>query len=268
MSLFNPTRDQVREFFFGVWAKSRAGEPLTPLESMALAIVLEHPEYHEVLGDPERYRDREWTPEGGETNPFLHLSMHLAIEEQLSIDQPPGHPRGRAPLAAKHDSEHDARHAVMDCLAEQVWQAQRNGVAFDNAAYLDCLDATHRAAPDAALRHRAVSGTASARAPRLVQPRAEGDDLLARGEGMRSMLAALPLAAAARELREEARRVVVPLRVEAARGIVADDDVGRDRDREPREVRAVREVEVVEVEAVEGDGIEADRLDGAPRAPR
>ena len=90
MSLFNPSRDQVREFFFGLWAKSRAGEALTPLESMALAIVMEHPEYHGVLADPERHREREWRPEGGETNPFLHLSMHLAIEEQLSIDQPPG----------------------------------------------------------------------------------------------------------------------------------------------------------------------------------
>lgn len=140
MSLFNPSRDQVREFFFGLWAKSRAGQSLTALESMALAIAMEHPEYLEVLGDPERYRDREWRPEGGETNPFLHLSMHLAIEEQLSIDQPPGIREAVRRLAAKHGSEHDAKHVVMECLAEQVWQAQRNGVAFDNAAYLACLD--------------------------------------------------------------------------------------------------------------------------------
>jgi hypothetical protein len=140
MSLFNPTRDQVREFFFGLWAKSRAGETLSPLESMALAIVMEHPEYHEVLADPERYRDREWRPEGGETNPFLHLSMHLAIEEQLSIDQPPGIREAVRRLAARLDADHDARHEVMDCLAEQVWQAQRNGVAFDNGAYLACLE--------------------------------------------------------------------------------------------------------------------------------
>ena len=139
MSLFNPTRDEVREFFFGLWAKSRAGEALTPLESMALAIVLEHPEYHEVLGDPERHREREWRPEGGETNPFLHLSLHLAIEEQVSIDQPPGIREAVGRLAAKHGSEHEARHAVMDCLAEVVWQAQRNAAPFDNATYLDCL---------------------------------------------------------------------------------------------------------------------------------
>jgi hypothetical protein len=139
MSLFNPSRDQVREFFFGLWAKSRAGEPLTPLEAMALAIVMEHPEYHGVLADPERHRDREWPPEGGETNPFLHLSMHLALEEQLSIDQPPGIREALRRLAARHDSEHEARHAAIDCLAEVVWQAQRNAVPFDNATYLACL---------------------------------------------------------------------------------------------------------------------------------
>ncbi|HQW37335.1 MAG TPA: DUF1841 family protein [Usitatibacteraceae bacterium] len=141
MSLFNPTRDQVREFFFGLWARSQAGEALTPLESMALALVMEHPEYHAVLSDPDRYREREWRPEGGETNPFLHLSMHLAIEEQLSIDQPPGIRDAVQRLAAKSGSAHEARHAVMDCLAEQVWQAQRNGAPFDNAAYLGCLAA-------------------------------------------------------------------------------------------------------------------------------
>ena len=139
MSLFNPTRDQAREFFFGLWAKSQAGEPLTPLESMALAIVVEHPEYHEVLANPGRYRDREWKPEGGETNPFLHLSLHLAIEEQVSIDQPPGIREAIRALAAKRDSWHEARHAAMECLAEVVWQAQRNAASFDNASYLDCL---------------------------------------------------------------------------------------------------------------------------------
>ena len=137
--MFNPTRDQARDFLFDLWAKHRAQAPLTPLESMALDVVLQHPEYHGVLGDPEHYRDREWRPEGGETNPFLHLSMHLAIEEQLSIDQPPGIRDAVGALARRHGSAHDARHDVMDCLAEVVWQAQRNARPFDNAAYLDCL---------------------------------------------------------------------------------------------------------------------------------
>jgi len=137
--MFNPTRDQARTFLFDLWDKHRSGAALTSLESIALAVILEHPEYHAVLGDRERYLDRDWQPEGGETNPFLHLQMHLAIEEQVSIDQPPGIRAAVDALARKRDSSHDARHDVMDCLAEVIWQAQRNGTAFDNAAYLTCL---------------------------------------------------------------------------------------------------------------------------------
>jgi uncharacterized protein DUF1841 len=138
--MFNPTRDQSREFLFDLWDKHRGKAPLTPLESMALAIVLEHPEYHRVLEDRERYLDREWKPEGGATNPFLHMSMHLAIEEQVAIDQPPGIRSAVEKLAARHGSMHGAQHDVMDCLAEVIWQAQRNGAGFDNATYLQCLD--------------------------------------------------------------------------------------------------------------------------------
>ena len=137
--MFNPSRDQARAFLFDTWAKHRAQAPLTPLESMTLSILLEHPEYHAFLEDRERYLDRDWHPEDGATNPFLHISMHLAIEEQVSIDQPPGIRDAVTTLARRLDSEHEARHEVMECLAEMVWQSQRNGVAFDNAAYLDCL---------------------------------------------------------------------------------------------------------------------------------
>lgn len=137
--MFDPSRDQARAFLFDLWAKHRAGAGLTPLESVALAIVLEHPEYHAVLDDRERYLDRDWKPEGGETNPFLHLAMHLAIEEQLSIDQPPGIRAAVQALERRRGSSHDARHDVMDCLAEMVWNAQRHGTGFDNAPYLDCV---------------------------------------------------------------------------------------------------------------------------------
>jgi hypothetical protein len=137
--MFNPTRDQARDFLFDLWEKHRAQAPLTPLESVALAVILEHPEYQAMLADPERYRAREWKPEGGETNPFLHMMMHLAIEEQVSIDQPPGIRAAIEALSRRRDSPHGARHDVMDCLAEIIWQAQRNGATFDNAAYLDCV---------------------------------------------------------------------------------------------------------------------------------
>jgi hypothetical protein len=137
--MFSPSRGEARDFLFDLWEKHRADAPLTPLERMALAVILEHPEYQEMLASPERHREREWRPEGGETNPFLHLMMHLAIEEQASIDQPPGIRAALERLARLRGSAHDARHDVMDCLAEMIWQAQRNAVPFDNAAYLDCL---------------------------------------------------------------------------------------------------------------------------------
>ena len=137
--MFNPTRDQAREFLFDLWAKHRAGTALTALESMALAVVLEHPEYHAILADRERYLDRDWKPEGGESNPFLHLQMHLAIEEQVSIDQPPGIRAAIEALAARRGSMHAARHEVLECLGEMIWQAQRHGTGFDNSAYLDCV---------------------------------------------------------------------------------------------------------------------------------
>ena len=137
--MFNPSRSQAREFLFELWEKHAAGAPLTPLVSMAIAVILEHPEYHAYLADRERYLERDWRPEGGETNPFLHLQMHLAIEEQVSIDQPPGIRQAVEALARRRDSAHDARHDVMDCLAEMVWNAQRHGAPFDNEAYLDCL---------------------------------------------------------------------------------------------------------------------------------
>lgn len=137
--MFNPSRDQARTFLFDLWARHRAGAPLTPLETMALAVILEHPEYHPVLDDRERYLDRDWRPEDGDTNPFLHIQMHLAIEEQVSIDQPPGIRDAVATLARRRGSEHAARHDVMECLAETIWNAQRHGDRFDNEAYVECV---------------------------------------------------------------------------------------------------------------------------------
>jgi hypothetical protein len=138
--MFQPTRDQARQFFFDAWVKYRAEQPLSDLEKLALQVILEHPEYHRVLDDPERHRERDWTPEMGETNPFLHLSMHLAIREQLSVDQPPGIRARFERLRAQAGSEHDALHAVMECLGEMLWQAQRAGAAPDPAVYFACLD--------------------------------------------------------------------------------------------------------------------------------
>jgi hypothetical protein len=137
--MFNPSRDQVRQFFFDAWRKHREREVLAGMDLLAVDIILLHPEYHAVLDDPERYQEREYHPEAGDTNPFLHMSMHLAIEEQLSVDQPPGIRLEFTRIASKSGDRHAACHAVMECLAETVWRAQRDGTAPDAVAYLECL---------------------------------------------------------------------------------------------------------------------------------
>lgn len=138
--MFAPSRDQARQFFFETWRKYRQREILSGLEDLALEVILQHPEYHRMLEDPDRYRDQDYLPEAGDTNPFLHMGMHLAIKEQLSIDQPPGIRERFRRLADKTGSEHDATHITMECLAEMLWQAQRNQAAPDASLYLDCLD--------------------------------------------------------------------------------------------------------------------------------
>jgi hypothetical protein len=138
--MFNPSRDQVRQFFFDVWAKYRAGHPLMGAEQPALDAVLAHPEYHALLDQPERYKERDYLPESGETNPFLHLSMHLAIAEQLSVDQPPGIVERYQRLLKRLGDPMQAQHAIIDCLGEMIWQVQRHQTPFDSVAYLRCLD--------------------------------------------------------------------------------------------------------------------------------
>lgn len=133
--MFNPSRDEVRSFFIETWRKERAGEVLTPLEAVAADWINEHPEYHDVLAQPDGAA-RDYTPEEGQTNPFLHLSMHLAISEQLSIDQPPGIRAAHERLAARLDSSHEAQHAIMECIGETLWEAQRSGLPHDTDAYL------------------------------------------------------------------------------------------------------------------------------------
>jgi len=138
--MFNPTRDEARNFLFESWRKRRANELLTPLEDLAAQLIAKHPEYFSVLEDPQQYQDKDYQPEQGTTNPFLHLMMHLTIEEQISIDQPPGIREHFARLTRKLDSEHEAQHRMMECLSEMIWQAQRNRTQPDAAVYFSCLD--------------------------------------------------------------------------------------------------------------------------------
>jgi len=138
--LFNPTRDEARNFLFESWRKHRARELLTPLEGLAAQLIARHPEYFAVLENPEQHQEKDYLPEQGESNPFLHLMMHLTIEEQISIDQPAGIRAQFVRLAHKLASEHDAQHRMMECLGEMIWQAQRNRTQPDAAIYFACLE--------------------------------------------------------------------------------------------------------------------------------
>ncbi|WP_122153997.1 DUF1841 family protein [Paraburkholderia sp.] len=138
--MFNPSRDEVRSFFTETWRKQREGAILTPLEAIAADWIVEHPEYHTELTDGEAASAQDYSPERGQSNPFLHLSMHLAISEQLSIDQPPGIRAAHERLAGRLGSAHDAQHAIMECLGETLWEAQRTGTPPDTDAYLQRIE--------------------------------------------------------------------------------------------------------------------------------
>ena len=138
--MFTPSREQARQLFFDAWRKYQQREMLSAMEDMALEVVLLHPEYQRILEMPEQYQQKDYLPEMGDINPFLHMSMHVAIKEQLSIDQPSGIRQRFQRLLLKTGDEHVATHQVMECLAEMIWQAQRNQAAPDEAVYFECLD--------------------------------------------------------------------------------------------------------------------------------
>ena len=137
--MFNPSRDQVRRFFCEAWRKHRAREILDGAEAVAADLITHHPEYHALLENPEAAVEKDFTPESGQMNPFLHLSLHLAIHEQVSIDQPPGIRSAFNRLRAKME-DHAAEHVLVECLGESIWRAQRAGGPLDAAAYVDRIN--------------------------------------------------------------------------------------------------------------------------------
>ncbi|HEX9173285.1 MAG TPA: DUF1841 family protein [Telluria sp.] len=136
--MFTPSSHDVRRFFCEALRKQRAGDILTPMDAIAADWIAEHPEYHEALADVDAAIARDYSVEGGEANPFLHLSMHLSIAEQVSVDQPRG-------IRAAHDAlvqrrgQHDAHHEIMECLGEMIWKSQRAGLPPDTEAYIECV---------------------------------------------------------------------------------------------------------------------------------
>ena len=137
--MFAPGPADVRAFFVEAGRKRGAGAPLTPLETIAADWIAAHPEYAADLADAERARAAVYPAEAGRENPFLHLSMHLSISEQVSIDQPAGIRQAFELLAARLGSAHAAQHEVMECLGRMLWDAQRSSRPPDGAAYIDCV---------------------------------------------------------------------------------------------------------------------------------
>ena len=137
--MFTPSQADVRQFFCSVHAKVQAGRPLEAIETIASLWLDEHPEYHADMADADAALLRMYDVEAGKTNPFLHLSMHLSISEQCSIDQPRGIRQAVELLAARRGSLHDAHHEAMDCLGQMIWESQRASRPPDGAAYIECI---------------------------------------------------------------------------------------------------------------------------------
>jgi hypothetical protein len=131
------TRQQLRQSYADAWRKHRARSPLTPLESMIVDVIALHPEYHAVVEDLEAASAFEADVAGAAENPFLHMGLHLAVREQLSIDRPPGIRELHHSLQSRFGGAHDAEHVLMEALAETLWQAQRDGRAPDERHYLE-----------------------------------------------------------------------------------------------------------------------------------
>ena len=134
--MFNPTQADVRRFFCAVHAKAQASQPMEAIETLASLWIAEHPEYHAELSDLDAALARNYDAEPERTNPFLHLSMHLSISEQCSIDQPRGIRQAVELLSRRLDSLHDAHHAAMECLGQMLWDSQHSGRPPDGDAYV------------------------------------------------------------------------------------------------------------------------------------
>ena len=132
------SRDEVRQVYQQVWRKMQAQQLLEPMEALIAEVIESHPEYHALFDDGEAIEQREFTPEQGQTNPFLHMGMHIALREQATSDRPAGVQPLYQKLCANR-GQHEAEHAMMECLGEALWTAQRNGQEADMGAYLDCL---------------------------------------------------------------------------------------------------------------------------------
>jgi hypothetical protein len=138
--MFSQDRSVLRDTYVDAWNKARDGAPLEPLERQIVSIIEQHPEYQPLLEADDGVLDRDWLPEHGETNPFLHMALHLALYEQVQTDRPPGI-RKVYQQAIRHalGDVHDAEHQIMECLAETLWQVLHDGGEANLKRYLKCI---------------------------------------------------------------------------------------------------------------------------------
>ena len=135
--IFGQDRHELRKMYADAWRKHLAGQPMSPLEIQVADVIAEHPEYHDAV--THEGLDRDYTPEGGEANPFLHMGLHLGVREQVATDRPAGIADIHRQLAARHRDVHRSEHEMIECLAETLWEAQRANRAPDEAQYLERL---------------------------------------------------------------------------------------------------------------------------------
>ena len=134
--IFGQDRDQLRRIWFESWKNYTEGKTLIPLHLELVNIIKLHPEYRVIFDKPDEYLGKEYLPEFGETNPFLHMSMHQGIHEQLSSGRPKGIRKVYEKLCQQIGDAHETEHAMMEGFAETLWQAQRTGTLPDENSYL------------------------------------------------------------------------------------------------------------------------------------
>jgi hypothetical protein len=132
-------RDGLRRMYVDAWRKHREARPLEPLEDQIVRVLEQHPQYHAVVEGAGDALERDFTPEGGQANPFLHMGLHLAIREQVGTNRPAGIASVHRQLATRFGGMHEAEHRMIECLGGALWQSQRSGLPPDEAAYLEAL---------------------------------------------------------------------------------------------------------------------------------
>ena len=134
--MFSQNREQMRAVFVEAWRQHQAGLPMQQLQLAVAAVIVEHPEYHALLNDEDKALHKDFTPDGGHSNPFLHMAMHLSLREQIATDRPPGIATVFTQLCGKTGTSHAAEHSMLEVLGKHLWQSSRSGLPPDDTAYI------------------------------------------------------------------------------------------------------------------------------------